>query len=134
MFRVLFVLVGGLAFAAPVFAASIQVLQPLQLQKAESGGYGRDVFVELENPGQESDQILSPGCQLSIESSVNRLPAGHYAVTMDEVTRPSMWDKRWWRNVESSKNQLWIHLSCKAHRSISTSLINRTMVGLIKLR
>ena len=119
-----------LAFAGTAQAAttSITLMKDFALTKTDGRETYASIFIE-EATGKRSENTLAHGCELHgySEKGLKVLPAGNYPVSRDEITRPSVWDRRWWRNISSEGQNYELWISCKSRRSIQLNKINQLL-------
>lgn len=120
--------------ASPTFAASIEILKSLKLPERDGSQYWVELSFEETNPGKPVKNMLKPGCDLQIYSDTTVLPKGSYQINRNDVTRPSVWDRRTWRVITSTQTNFEIIIACKSHGRISNRYINNVLAGFARIK
>lgn len=130
-----FLLLLALVFATlPTLAASIEILRDLRLPERDGSQHWIELHFEETNPGRPMENRLMPGCDLQIYSDNTVLQKGTYQITRDDLTRPSMWDRRTWRLLTSTQQNSEVIVACKSHGRISNRYINKVLANYARVK
>jgi hypothetical protein len=120
------------ALATQADARTLTLTKSLKL-KPHQGSYSFSVYFLETAPGKPSDEVISPGCWISVDSNNAVVAKGTYAITDEEFSGHDIWDRRYYYNGMARVGETSIAVNCKSYNRVNYNTVNRGLGGLIRI-